>query len=240
MECESFHEKRSGKSLSRSEAPKKGRSHESRYSEYTIFVDTRENVYRATCNMVYYKKPPPMYKASGGATGCSDAGSSPGHTCSWSSTLGVRKSTLSFHYVPFARSYARFRPFGLDRRSRRGSSPPVPILLDHSYYLTSSCFLPSDSFLGDDDTNNIIYEFAREELGHLARSMDVLFASMDALSPTEGASDSEVIGVDDEDELLPLEPERKNEAGDSTSSKKFKVAKTPLHSIGDLGIPSNA
>uniref|UniRef100_A0A803PMK5 Uncharacterized protein n=1 Tax=Cannabis sativa TaxID=3483 RepID=A0A803PMK5_CANSA len=54
--------KRISKAPSQNDSAKKRKTQEYRYFGYTCLVDTRENVYKTTCNMVYCKKAPPMYK----------------------------------------------------------------------------------------------------------------------------------------------------------------------------------
>uniref|UniRef100_A0A803P2T7 Uncharacterized protein n=1 Tax=Cannabis sativa TaxID=3483 RepID=A0A803P2T7_CANSA len=107
------------------------------------------------------------------------------------STPGSGKSPLTVHHVPSVQDYSGCRLVEFDERLHRfrmplfrwgdhakgfyfsnlghflgqswmGSGPPTPITLDYLAYLSSSWFLPSDSFLGDDDTSLFMYAFARQ------------------------------------------------------------------------------
>uniref|UniRef100_A0A803P4B2 Uncharacterized protein n=1 Tax=Cannabis sativa TaxID=3483 RepID=A0A803P4B2_CANSA len=160
------------------------------------------------------------------------------------STSSAYKSPLNIHFVPSAQDYANLRPVEFDKRlysfwmphswwadnakgfyfsnlshflgqSRMGSGPPVLILLDHSSFMTSSWFLPSDSFLRDDDTSFLIYKCSRAELDHHEPIEDLLDALAQAHSPkknalkhprvvggpvVEASGNQEVVLIDEEEE----------------------------------------
>uniref|UniRef100_A0A803P607 Uncharacterized protein n=1 Tax=Cannabis sativa TaxID=3483 RepID=A0A803P607_CANSA len=202
-------------------------------------------------------------------------------------TSRVCKSPLNIHLVPFVQTYANLRPVEFDKRlysfrmphsrwgdnakgfyfsnlshflgrSWMGSGPPVPILLDHSSYMTLGRFLPSNSFLRDDDTSFLIYEFARTELDQQVKPME---DPLDALAQThspesdmsmhprvtmtptgpsiEAIRNQEVVLIDEEEEeVLPnLDRKCKSDASELKSSKKLKRVDTADPSV-DSGILS--